>query len=67
MSANVATALGQYFNGTLLGKDVLLAKLGQAVFNVEGVSNYSFSLPAADIAVADDELPVAGAITITRR
>ncbi len=67
VSANVATALGQYFNGTLLGKDVLLAKLGQAVFNVEGVSNYSFSLPAADIAVADDELPVAGAITITRR
>ncbi len=67
VAATVASALRQYFNGTLLGKDVLLAKVGNVVFGVEGVSNYSISLPAADITIADNQLPVAGAISVTRR
>ena len=67
VAANVSEALRRYFSGKLLGKDVLLAKLGYVVFGVEGVSNYSISLPAADIAVSSDELPVAGTISVTRR
>ncbi len=65
VSANVRTALGQYFNGKLLGKDILRAKLGYVIFGVKGVKNYSISLPAADVSIADNELPVAGTITVT--
>lgn len=67
VAANVVSVLGQYFNGTLLGKDVLLARLGNVVFGVEGVSNYSISLPTADITIADNQLPIAGTISLTRR
>lgn len=67
VAGNVSAALTRYFSGKLLGKDVLLAKLGYVVFGVSGVSNYSILLPAADIAVSADELPVAGTITVTRR
>jgi len=67
VEANVATALGQHFNGTLLGKNVLLAKLGNVVFGVEWISNYSISLPVADITIANNQLPVAGTISVTRR
>lgn len=67
VAANVSAALTQYFSGKLLGKDVLLAKLGYVVFGVDGVSNYSILLPSADIIVSADELPVAGTISVTRR
>jgi len=65
VSADVRTALSAYFSGTLLGKDVLRARLGYVIFGVEGVKNYSISLPAADISIADSQLPVAGTITVT--
>ncbi|MBP8640553.1 MAG: baseplate J/gp47 family protein, partial [Oscillospiraceae bacterium] len=67
VSSRVKAELQRFFNGTLLGKDVLLAKLGQVVFGVEGVSNYSFSLPSADITVAANVLPIAGVISVIRR
>lgn len=67
VATSVSAVLGQYFDGTILGKDVLLARLGSVVFGVEGVSNYSILLPAADVTIADGQLPVAGAISVTRR
>jgi uncharacterized phage protein gp47/JayE len=67
VAAKVATALNEYFNGKLLGKDILLAKLGNVVFGVEGVSNYSFLQPATDIPIAYDQLPIAGTVSVTRR
>ena len=60
----VARALNSYFDGTLLGKDVLLAKLGSIVYSVEGVKNYAFLTPVGDITVADDELPILGDLSI---
>ncbi len=60
----VARALNSYFDGTLLGKDVLLAKLGSIVYGVEGVKNYVFLTPVGDITVADDELPILGDLSI---
>lgn len=58
-------ALTAYFTGERLGEDVLLAKLGSLLFGVEGVENYSITSPAADVAVAADELPMLKALTIT--
>jgi uncharacterized phage protein gp47/JayE len=44
---------------------VLLAKLGSVIYSVEGVKNYVFSAPAADVAVTGAQLPVLGALTVT--
>lgn len=65
--AAVKAALEDYFSGRLLGRDVLLARLGAVILGVEGAENYSFSLPAADVSISADELPVAGTITVTER
>ena len=60
----VARALSDYFDGSLLGKNVLLAKLGSIVYSVEGVKNYTFLTPSQDVTVRDDELPILGSLTI---
>ncbi|MGM9528310.1 MAG: baseplate J/gp47 family protein [Oscillospiraceae bacterium] len=60
----VRAALEGYFDGRLLGKRVLRAKLGNVVFGVEGVENYSILLPAADVDICQSELPVAGTVTV---
>ena len=65
VAAKVKTALTAYFDGRLLGQNVLLAKLGSVIYSVEGVKNYVFSAPAADVAVTGAQLPVLGAITVT--
>lgn len=61
----VENALRSFFNGNRLGKSVLLAQLGAIVYGVEGVANYVFSQPSADIAGADVVLPTLGALTVT--
>lgn len=63
----VKNAITSLFNGKLLGKSVLLAKLGSVIFAVEGVENYVITLPTADVAVSATQLPVAGTVTVTRR
>ncbi len=65
VSASVKAALEEYFSGTLLGKNVLRAKLGYVIFGVKGVKNYSISLPGADVSITANQLPVAGTITVT--
>ncbi|NCC67987.1 MAG: baseplate J/gp47 family protein [Clostridia bacterium] len=65
--AAVEDAIGALFDGKLLGKNVLLAKLGSVIFAVEGVENYVITLPTADVAVSATQLPVAGTVTVTRR
>lgn len=61
----VESALRGFFGGDQLGKGVLLAQLAAVVYAVEGVANYAFSQPAADIAGAVAVLPTLGALTIT--
>ncbi len=56
--AAVSAALETFFDGTLLGRDLLLARLGQVVYQVEGVENYKFYAPANDLAVGRGQLPV---------
>jgi len=62
---NVIAALGRFFGGSLLGKNVLLAELGQVIFNAEGVKNYRITAPGADIRVGEDELAVLGAVNLS--
>lgn len=59
-----AQALSGYFDGTRLGKDVLRAELGAAVYAVEGVENYVLSAPAADTAIGETVLPVLGTLSV---
>ena len=61
----VEQALGSWFNGGLLGQDVLRAKLGAVIFGVDGVENYDLTAPAADVAVEQDELPRLGSLSVT--
>ena len=62
---NVENALNSYFNGTLLGKSILRAELGRIIYSVEGVSNYSLTEPAADVAVVGSKLAVLGDLSIS--
>lgn len=66
VAARVRTAIESYFDGKLLGKNVLVAKLGSLIFGVEGVANCMLNQPAADVAVSYSQLPVLGTVTITR-
>lgn len=63
----VRAALSGYFTGKLLGQNILRAKLGNLIYNVEGVTNYTLSQPEADIAATYNQLPVLGTVTVTRR
>ena len=60
----VRAALRGQFGGARLGKNVLLAELGAAVFAVDGVENYAFSAPAADATVGETVLPVLGNLSV---
>lgn len=53
------------FTGRLLSKPVRLAALGSRIYALDGVENYRFSAPAADVAAEDAVLPVLGTLTIT--
>lgn len=63
--AEVKKVLTEYFSGECLGRDVLRAKLGNLIYNVDGVTNYALTSPAADVTVNSDVLPVLGTLTIT--
>ncbi len=61
----VETAMAGLFGGKLLGKPLLLAQLGSAVYTVDGVDNYHILTPAADVAGDATVLPVLGTLTVT--
>ena len=60
----VEETLEGWFDGKLLGQDVLLARLGSLIYGCDGVENYVISAPAADLAVDADELPVLGTLSV---
>lgn len=61
---SVRSALTGYFTGKLLGEDVLRAKLGDVVFGVDGVANYTVTEPSSDLTMAVGELPTLGTLTV---
>lgn len=62
--ANVKAALETWFDGRLLGQKVLRAKLGQIIYGVAGVANYTITAPAADVAVQPSQLPQLGTLAV---
>ena len=60
----IKQALTEWFSGQRLGQDVLRAKLGSLIFALDGVDNYTLSVPAADMSVGKAQLPVLGTVTV---
>lgn len=60
----VEEAVRGWFTGKLLGRDVLRARLGHLIYSCDGVANYTIAAPAADVAVAADELPMLGTLSV---
>ena len=53
-----------FSTGLRADKRLLRARLGALLYGVDGVENYAVVTPAADVAAADDVLPVLGALTV---
>lgn len=64
VKAGVEAALEAFFSGERLSKNVLVAQLTQLVFSQPGVANCTVTAPAADVAVAQGELPQLGSLTV---
>lgn len=62
--AGVEESLRNWFDGKLLGQDVLLAQLGQLIYSCDGVANYAITAPDADLAVEADVLPQLGSVRV---
>ena len=58
-------AVTDFFSGRLLGRPVLLAELGNKLYDLEGVENYRFTAPAEDIPADSTVLPVLGTLRVT--
>ncbi len=57
-------ALLDYFDGRRLGKAFLRAQLGQLVFSIDGVENYSITAPATDLPAVPGRLYLLGSLSI---
>lgn len=53
------------FTGAMLGKEVTLAFLGNLLYDLDSVQNYSFTSPAADLPASPTVLPCLGNLTIS--
>ena len=60
----VQQSLTEWFSGQRLGQNILRAKLGSLIFAVDGVDNYTLTVPAADITVETAQLPVLGTVRV---
>lgn len=65
--AGVEKAVREWFNGRLLGQDILLARLGDLVYHCDGVANYAITSPAADVAVEEDQLPMLNTLKVEEK
>lgn len=64
VKTRVEQALSGWFDGRLLGQDILLAQIGNIIYSCEGVENYVILSPSADLDVAADELPTLGTLSV---
>lgn len=62
--AQAEQAVREYFCGTLLGQNVLRAKLGNLIYGVSGLENYALLQPESDVSVEPGQLPVLGQLTV---
>ncbi len=65
-AAEAVKALVQgYFAGGVLGRGLVLAQLGNAIYNAGLVTNYRFVAPTQDLPVGEAQLAVLGSLTVT--
>lgn len=60
----VEQAMEAWFDGSMLGKDLLLVQISQKLYQIEGVENYQILGPANDVTVEDHQLPVLGLLSV---
>ncbi len=60
----VEDRLRSWFDGSRLGKDILLAQLGSLIYSCEGVENYAIITPSSDTSVETDVLPRLGSLRV---
>lgn len=63
--SEVKAALEAMFSGQLLGRTLYRAKIGNTVYSIPGVENYTLTEPSQDVPIEGGELPSAGTITVT--
>ena len=61
----VEEAVQSWFDGRLLGQNILLAQLGGLIYGVDGVENYRITAPAQDVMVDHDVLPRLESLSVT--
>ena len=66
VKAAAEEAIGNYFNGNLLGRAVHLSQLYALLYGIEGVENYHILIPTEDVAAENTVLPVLGALSVTQ-
>ena len=62
---SVRRAVADFFGGRMLGRPVRLAELGNRLYALEGVENYRFTAPEADVPADSTVLPVLGTLEVT--
>ena len=60
----VEDRLRGYFTGERLGKSVLMAQLGDLIYNCDGVENYALQTPSVDVVLERDQLPVLNSLQV---
>lgn len=65
VKAAVEQCVTAFFTGRLLGCPVRLAELGSRIYGLDGVENYRFSAPTADVSSGHTVLPVLGTLVVT--
>lgn len=67
VAASVRKAVEGAFDGTMIGQDLLLRRLYECLAGVEGLRNYSISLPTSDVTIQDTEMPVLGTLLMSEK
>lgn len=58
LRAEVQREVEAYIDSRRIGDNVLVARIGNAAFNVDGVENVDVQVPVSDLVILEDELPV---------
>lgn len=60
----VKDAMETWFDGSMLGRNLLLVEIAQRIYQVEGVANYVIEGPVNDVTVEAGQLPVLGSLSV---
>jgi uncharacterized phage protein gp47/JayE len=61
---DVVTVIESYINSRGVGEDVILSKIIDVAHNINGVRDIFVNLPASNVTILENQLPIAGDISI---